>query len=101
MNDFHYNHMKMRYPEEDQLKLLFTDTDSLAYAIKTDDVYAEMLDDNHLFDFSGYQDEHPCFSNMSLLDEVKCIKQQNKKKVNRKEELDSMPLKEFGSWKLQ
>ena len=27
--------MKMKYPKEDQLKLLFTDTDSLAYAIKT------------------------------------------------------------------
>ena len=34
MHDFHYNHMKVRYPEEDQLKLLFTDPDTLAYTIK-------------------------------------------------------------------
>ena len=30
MYDFHYNHMKAKYPRVDQLKLLFTDTDSLA-----------------------------------------------------------------------
>ena len=44
------------------------------------DIYADMLEDNHLFDFSGYQDDHPCFANMSL-DDVKCIKQQNKKVI--------------------
>ena len=32
MYEFHYNHMKAKYPQEGQLKLLFTDTDSLAYA---------------------------------------------------------------------
>ena len=90
MYDFHYNHMKMRYPQEDQLKLLFTDTDSLAYAIKTDDIYADMLDDNHLFNFSGYQDDHPCFANMSL-DDVRCIKHQNKKVIGKfKDDLDGV-----------
>ena len=64
MYDFHNNHMKMRYPEADQLKLLFTDTASLAHAIKTDGIYADMLNDNHLFDFSDYQNEHPCFANI-------------------------------------
>ena len=34
MYDFHYNHMKMKYPRANELKLLFTDTDGLAYAIK-------------------------------------------------------------------
>ena len=58
--------MKMKYPEAGQLKLLFTDTDSLAYAIKTEDIYADMLNDSNLFDFSGYLDDHRCFANMSL-----------------------------------
>ena len=69
MYEFHYNHMKAKYPQEGQLKLLFTDTDSLAYAIKTEDIYADILNNSHLFDFSGYQDDHPCFASMSL-DEV-------------------------------
>ena len=61
--------MKVRYPDQDQLKLLFRDTDTLAYAIKTEDIYV-VLDANDLFDFNGYQDEHPCFASMSL-DEMK------------------------------
>ena len=60
-----YNHMKMRYPEDDQLELLFTYTNSPTYAIKTDYIYTDMLDDIHLFDFSGYQDDHPCFAGMA------------------------------------
>ena len=39
MYDFHYNHMIAKYPFANQLKLLFTDIDSLAYAIKTNDIY--------------------------------------------------------------
>ena len=94
MYDFHYNYM-VKYPQEDQLKLLFTDTDSLAYAIKTEDIYTDMLNDNHLFDFSGYQDDHPCFAS-NPLDEVKRIKQLNKKAIGKfKDELDGVPLQEF------
>ena len=51
MYDFHYNYMKVKYPRADQLKLLFTDTDSLTYHIETEDIYADMLKDNHLSDF--------------------------------------------------
>ena len=43
MYDFHYNHMKRLYPG-DAARLLFTDTDSLAYVIKTDDIYKDMLE---------------------------------------------------------
>ena len=95
MYDFHYNYMKVEYPQEDQLKLLFTDTDSLAYAIKTGDIYVDMLNDSHLFGFSGYQDDHPCFASMSL-EEVKDVKQLNKKAICKfKDELDGVPLQEF------
>ena len=37
--DFHYNHMKLKYPRANQLRLLFTDTYSVAYAAQTDDIY--------------------------------------------------------------
>ena len=35
-------------------KLLFTDTGSLVYEIKTEDVYEDFYDDKNLFDFSDY-----------------------------------------------
>ena len=34
--------------------MLFTDTDSLTYEIKSEDVYEEFFKDKHLFDFSNY-----------------------------------------------
>ena len=45
MYGFHYNHMKVKYPHANQLQLLFTDTDSLAYAVQTDDIYRDMAID--------------------------------------------------------
>ena len=57
MYDFHYNHMKVKYPG-DKLKLLFTDTDSLSYAIETRNVYEDMLVDRNLYDFSNYPKTH-------------------------------------------
>ena len=35
MYNFHYNHMRVKYPRPGHLRLLFTDTDRLAYAIQT------------------------------------------------------------------
>ena len=40
MYDFHYNYIKNKY--WDREKLLFTDTDSLAYEIKTKDFYKDI-----------------------------------------------------------
>ena len=37
MYEFHYDYIKNKYDKK--LKLLFTDTDSLMYEIKTEDVY--------------------------------------------------------------
>ena len=43
MYDFHYSHMKIKYPRANQLQLLFTDTDNLAYAVQTDDIYKDIV----------------------------------------------------------
>ena len=50
MYDFHYNYIKKKYG--DRAKLLFTDTDSLCYHIKTEDVYEDLYHDKGLFDNS-------------------------------------------------
>ena len=44
MSNFHYNHVK--YPRHGQLRLLFTDTDSLAYDVQTEDIYRDMAEDD-------------------------------------------------------
>ena len=37
--------MKVKYPHADQLRLLFTDTDRLAYAVQTENIYEDMASD--------------------------------------------------------
>ena len=39
MYEFHYDYIKNKY--DNKSKLLFTDTDSLMYEIKTEDVYED------------------------------------------------------------
>ena len=50
MYEFHYKYIKSKF----DAKLLFTDTDSLVYEIKTEDVYEDFYQDKNLFDFSDY-----------------------------------------------
>ena len=48
MLGFHYKYVKNKF----NAKLLFTDTDSLVYEIKTEDVYEDFYQDKNLYDFS-------------------------------------------------
>ena len=50
MHNFHYNFVKKHVDAE----LLFTDTDSLTYETKSEDVYEDFLKPKHLFDLSNY-----------------------------------------------
>ena len=56
MYDFHYNTIKRQYGNRSTL--LFTDTDSLCYEIKTDDVYEDMKKNKQHYDFSEYPEDH-------------------------------------------
>ena len=75
----------MKYPHANQLQLLFTDTDSLAYAIQTNDIYKVMaVDDANRYDFSKYPLDHPLYDTS------------NRKALGFfKDELNSIPMQEF------
>ena len=60
MYSFHYNHIKAKYG--DKATLLMMDTDSFIYDIETDDIYKDMYEDRHLYDFSNYDKSHPLYS---------------------------------------
>ena len=58
MYKFHYEYIKPKYDEN--ARLLFTDTDSLCYEIKTEDFYKDISSDvSEMFDTSGYDKIHP------------------------------------------
>jgi len=72
MYNFHYNIMKKKYNED--IKLLFTDTDSLCYQIKTKDLYKDMFEMKEYFDFSEYPENHMCYdvTNKKIIGKFKC-----------------------------
>ena len=57
MYGFHYNFIKKNF----DAKLLFTDTDSLTYEIKSESVYEEFFKWKDLFDFSNYSKDSKIF----------------------------------------
>ena len=94
MFQFHYDHIKKLYPG-DKSRLCFTDTDSFLYSIKTDNVYADMMQNKELFDFSNFPDTHPCFEGMQPA-AVKELKNMNKKVLGKfKDELGGEEMLEF------
>ena len=60
MYQFWYNHLKPKYGTK--VQLIYTDTDSFVIEIETDDIYQDMLEDSHLYDFSDYPENHPNYS---------------------------------------
>ena len=57
MYDFHYNFIKKNFNAE----LLFTDTDSLAYEIKSKNFYEEFFKWKNLFEFRNYSKDSKFF----------------------------------------
>ena len=55
--DFHYNFIINNF----NAKLLFTDTDSLTYETKSENVYEEFFKWTDLFDFSNYSKDSKFF----------------------------------------
>ena len=48
------------------LELLFIDTDSLCYLIRTENIYSDLkLKWNHIFDFSNYPKDHPLYNELN------------------------------------
>ena len=82
MYDFYYNTLKARYGEN--VRLLYTDTDSLIVKVDTEDIYADMSLNADLYDTSNYSPGHPLYSD------------QNKKVIGKfKDELGGQLLTEF------
>jgi len=57
MYRFHYDVMLDKYKLD--CRLLFTDTDSLCYSIRTDDLYDDMTSFSDYLDTSSYPEDHP------------------------------------------
>ena len=62
MYEFHYDYIKNKYGNNS--RLLFTDTDSLMYEIKTEDVY-EDFSNKEMFDFSNYSSKSKYYDNLN------------------------------------
>ena len=65
MYEFHYDYIKNKYGNNS--RLLFTDTDSLMYEIKTKDVYKDFSSNKEVFDFSNYSTKSKYYYNSNKL----------------------------------
>jgi hypothetical protein len=81
MYEFHYGFIKEKYGLNAQL--LFTDTDSLCYHIKTNDLYDD-IKGGEWFDFGNYPKDHPLYCNNN-----------NKVIGKMKDETAGVPIVEF------
>ena len=68
----HYEYMIPRYSLEN-VDLIYMDTDSLIYNVKTENIYEDMAEDIERFDTSNYPPEHPLFSTLRAKD-INCLK---------------------------
>ena len=61
MYEFHYDYIKNKYGYNS--RLLFLDTNSLMYEIKTKDVYEDFSNDKEMFNFSNYSTKWKYYDN--------------------------------------
>ena len=77
LDDYHYNYIKRKF----DAKLLFTDTDSLVYEIKTEEgVYEDFYKVKDLFDFSNYPKDSK-FYDPSNIKEIGKMKDESERKT--------------------
>ena len=60
MYEFHYNFMFKKI-ERKNIDLLFTDTDSLCYSIRKQDIFQIIKENKEYFDLSDYPKEHELY----------------------------------------
>ena len=65
MNEFHFDYIKNKYGNNS--RLLFTDSDSLMYEIKTDDIYEDFSSNREMFDFSNYSTKSKYYDDSNKL----------------------------------
>ena len=59
MYKFYYDVMKPKYGEN--IRMVYTDTDSFVFHTRTDDIYQDLQEINDEMDFSGYDKNHKCY----------------------------------------
>ena len=80
MYDWHYNYFIKKF----DCSLLFTDTDSLVYEMKCENIYDKVFNDKTMFDFSGYDKKSMYYDNS------------NKKVIGKmKDEMNGKIISEF------
>ena len=65
MHELNYEDIKIKYGNNS--RKLFTDTDSLMYEIKIQDVYEDFSNDKEMFDFSNYSAKSKYYDNSNKL----------------------------------
>ena len=65
MFEFHFDYIKNK--NDNKFKLLFTDTSSLMYVIKTEDVYEDFSSDKEMFNLSNCSTKSKCYDNSNKL----------------------------------
>ena len=65
MYEFHYDYIKNKY--DTNSRLLFTDTDSLMYGIKTEGVCEDFSSNREMFNVSNYSAKSKCYDNSNKL----------------------------------
>ena len=82
MYEFQWDYIKNKYGNISSL--LFTDTDSLMYEIKTENVYEDFSKDKEMVDFSNYSTKSKYYDHSNKL--VVC---------KMKDEISGVAIKEF------